>query len=482
MEADGVSRVGRFEVYRWPERAGGSPGWVAMRLPITVPSGARYLRNGWQSWSSARWSVAGEPVGVSGARTANIAPRHPPELAAASSEGSWDVYLSDAWQIGVIETGALFTREPHTGAIVVWADGRGALPDVWVAPSDERDAAVAELLDRCGGRTGRPSPLVWCSWGGRWTTPDGNCGGAEIDEAQLRTELPALGRLAAAGLLDVAQLDDGWQADIGDWQVDATFPSGVEGLVDLLGTAGLRTGLWLAPFCVSPSSELASIHPERLLRDAAGGPVVSAHVGHWGGDVWTLDVTRADVQEWVETTVRQLIAVGVSYLKIDFCYAAALEGNRAVPMSGADATRLALGCVRSGAGDAYLDACGAPLWPSIGIVDAMRIGADVTSVWTPPRPAGIEPGQEAGMASAVAATVNRSMFDGRLWANDPDHLLLRDEIGASWEQQEHFARTAAGLGGLLSFGDRPSDVGRRGQELWAELAEAHRADGRRGRA
>jgi len=71
-------------------------------------------------------------------------------------------------------------------------------------------------------------------------------------------------------------------------------------------------------------------------------------------------------------------------LKIDFLYAACLEGNGIfdLSMSPAQAMDLALQTIRDAAGPhTFLIGCGCPLSSGIGFMDAMRVSADTGHSW-----------------------------------------------------------------------------------------------------
>ena len=111
------------------------------------------------------------------------------------------------------------------------------------------------LKQRFGSGRAQQSLRVWCSWYSLYTG---------IDEARLLKILADLGDLP----FDVFQVDDGWQVAIGDWEPNAKFPSGMDGMAAQIKATGRKAGLWLAPLLVVPSSSLYHAHPDWLLRDA----------------------------------------------------------------------------------------------------------------------------------------------------------------------------------------------------------------------
>jgi alpha-galactosidase len=188
-----------------------------------------------------------------------------------------------------------------------------------------------------------------------------------------------------------------------------------------------------------------------------------------------LDTTHPEVLRHLESTFRRLRADGFDYHKIDFCYAAALAGRRCDPRATrAQALRRGLDAVRAGIGDdAFLLACGCPLGPAVGVVDAMRVSCDTASWW---RVRARDPGFEehgSGLANSVQASVLRAPLHRRLWINDADCLLLRPvDTTLTRDQRRLMADVVAGTGGFAVLSD---DLGTYGAEEW-ETVDRLRSD------
>ena len=163
--------------------------------------------------------------------------------------------------------------------------------------------------------------------------------------------------------VDVVQLDDGYQAEIGDWlELSDRFRS-LAGMVERIRAGGLRAGIWIAPFLVGSQSRLAAEHPDWLVRDSDDLPVQALR--NWGQDTYPLDVTHPDVQEHLATVFGWFTGIGIDLFKIDFVYAAALAGRRHdAHLTDEQAYRDGLDQVRAAIGpDAYLLGCGARCFP-----------------------------------------------------------------------------------------------------------------------
>jgi alpha-galactosidase len=163
-----------------------------------------------------------------------------------------------------------------------------------------------------------------------------------------------------------------------------SFPDGVAPLASEIRTAGFTPGLWLAPFIVDPSSQLARQHPEWLLRSRFNRPVNAGYV--WNRLNTALDITRPEALAYASEVVQTAVHTwGFPYLKLDFLYAAALPGNYYDPTrTRAQALRQGLQALRLAAGpQTFLLGCGCPLGPAIGL-GCHVIGADVARIGNQP--------------------------------------------------------------------------------------------------
>jgi alpha-galactosidase len=153
----------------------------------------------------------------------------------------------------------------------------------------------------------------------------------------------------------------------------------MEKMAEQIKATGRTAGLWLAPFMVTKISSLFRNHPDWLLRDEHGKPVPVGLT--WEGVPYALDVSHPAVLEWLDKLIRKVRSWGYEYLKLDFLYAGAIPGKRDQNIPREVAYRNALRVMREAAGDAYILACGAPVLPSLGLCDGIRVGPDVSPYW-----------------------------------------------------------------------------------------------------
>jgi alpha-galactosidase len=305
------------------------------------------------------------------------------------------------------------------------------------------DGAKVAFADRLAAVSGvgplRSAPTIWCSWYQYF---------AGVTEADIDENIQDIAKRDLP--VDVIQLDDGYQREMGDWlKLSDRFES-LPGMVERILASNRRAGIWIAPFLAGARSDVAADHPEWLVRADSGAPVVAVH--NWGQDTYPLDVTHPDVQAYLNSIFRWFTDIGIDFFKVDFVYAAALDGRRYNnSLTSVEVYRHGLTSVRSAIGpDAYLLGCGAPLLPSIGKVDGMRVSADTAPLWA------AEQGDLslAGGESAELSTHSRAYQHGRYWVNDPDCVLLRPGI----ERRERRARMVQQHGGLRGFSDRVADL------------------------
>ena len=304
-----------------------------------------------------------------------------------------------------------------------------------------------------GARVPARTPIGWCSWYYYFT---------RVRETDVVDNVEALRRLRERVRCDYVQVDDGYQRAIGDWlEPNEKFPHGMRWLAQRIRAAGFDAGIWLAPFLARPESQLMQARPDWFLRAERGGLRAACWNPAWslGRPAYALDTTRDDVCDWLRELARTIVEQwGFRILKLDFLYAAALPGVRANPdLTRAEALRRGLEAIREGAGpDAFLLGCGCPLGPAIGIVDGMRIGADVAPFWDNWISRGPNRGRH-GVATehALRNILTRAFMHRRLWLNDPDCLMVRAaETKLTPDEVRSLATAIALTDGMFVLSDR----------------------------
>ncbi|MFC4543223.1 TIM-barrel domain-containing protein [Halosolutus amylolyticus] len=459
------------------------------RLSLTCDAAfgaeARVFRHGYQSWSPTGTLPVGERFPAEDPDNAPMmVDLAAPEDRRTSSYLTGFVEGDRALTIGFLQHERFCTRFDvvddadgvHEVVAVCPFEGRSldpgetlSVPTLWIDAGRDLQAGLTALADLIGAemdaRVPDAVPTGWCSWYHYFT---------DVTEADVRENLQELREWGIP--VDVVQLDDGYMEAFGDWRSIADGFSDMAALASDVESAGYRPGLWLAPFYVEDGATLYAEHPDWFVTEpgsadeaiadgsssAVGDPVDGGFRA--GSKLYGLDTTHPEVQEWLRETVETIVDDwGFSYLKLDFLFAAALPGDRYDP----DATRFE--AYRRGVeiidetvgDDVFLLGCGAPLAPSVGRFDAMRIGPDTDPVWETEGEAASQP----ALKNAVRNTLTRQFLHRRWWVNDPDCQLVRETSDLTDAEREAFAALVATTGGVGIFSDRLAEIDPAGRRL-----------------
>lgn len=394
------------------------------------PSTLRVLTNGYQSWSEAEL----RPLQGTQTRASlewMIDQGQDPAFPPSGEAGVWRSHSLIAlirpdgggWVGAQLDAAGTFAHwEARAAGKQVSVTCRLEGPDVDVAWEETSD--VIGSVERLSAQLGQtmharmPAPLrVWCSWYSYY-------------RSVTLKDMLANARLAKQhGLpFDVFQLDDGFQADLGDWtEPSEQFGGHAKDLPAELSKLGFRAGLWLAPFLVGPNSKLFAQHPAWLLQTQSGTPLLFGH--NWGGPYAALDTTHPEVLVWLRELAATCREWGYDYLKVDFLYAAAHPGIRHDPsVSRAEAYRRGIQALREGLGeDGFLLGCGAPLSASIGVMDAMRTGPDVAPYWDDEARRSLLGDGSVPCSRNALHTALARWYQHTWYQPDPDVMIARKE-------------------------------------------------------
>lgn len=338
---------------------------------------------------------------------------------------------------------------------------RWELEELFCAEGPHRDVLLAEAasaIERHHPRLPWASPPTgWCSW--YWFGP-------HVSEQDILDNLTAIATRGAA--LRYVQIDDGYQPYMGDWlEPGDRFPSGLPALCRRIREAGFEPAIWVAPFIAEHESRLFREHPDWFVQDgrpspgtpwvwlpASGAPLRSDAIsfGGWRRGPWyMLDGTHPEAQAYLERVFRTMRDEwGCHYFKLDALTWGALPGGRRFDPAATrvEAYRRGMAALRRGAGEgSFLLGCNAPMWPSLGGVQGMRVSNDVSRSW-------------AQLSLVARECFWRSWQHNRLWINDPDCVVLENRLtgrrGPSSVSPDEFGFHAAAVlatGGMVLSGD-----------------------------
>jgi alpha-galactosidase len=144
---------------------------------------------------------------------------------------------------------------------------------------------------------------IWCAWGY----------GRDFKPQQVYDSLPTVKKMGFKWVT----LDDGWQNNYGDWQLDLKkFPRGdadIKAMVDRIHQEGFKAQLWWSPLSAVPDSKLLTNEPELALLNKDGS---RRKISWWYSDYLCPANTR--VVDYHKALVRKiLVDWGFDGLKLD---------------------------------------------------------------------------------------------------------------------------------------------------------------------
>jgi hypothetical protein len=160
--------------------------------------------------------------------------------------------------------------------------------------------------------------------------------------------------------------------------------------------------------------------------------------------------------------VRRLISQGYRYLKLDFLFAGAWEGQRQDPdVTSLQAFKLVMKelIAEAQSSGAYVVACGAPVLPSAGVAHALRTGEDIAARGTP---------YSFEWVKNANRNVGTRWFVTPFLVSDPDTILVR---GLPDGVRRIQSTTTLLAGRLLGLGDDLSVLSQSDADFLAKVAQ-----------
>ena len=144
---------------------------------------------------------------------------------------------------------------------------------------------------------------MWCAWGYE----------REFTVEQIVNTLPKARELG----FEWAVLDDGWQNNEGDWNIDKRkFPRGDEDMRDFvkaIRAQGMRPRLWIAPLAADPGSDVLHDHADMLLLDQWG----AFQTVSWWNSLTQCPAYQPTIDYYVALTKKIIGDWGFEGLKLD---------------------------------------------------------------------------------------------------------------------------------------------------------------------
>lgn len=258
------------------------------------------------------------------------------------------------------------------------------------------------------------------------------------------------------------QIDDGWQdgpifngpaRGFDRVRPNGPYSNGMKPVAEKLCSLGLGAGIWFMPFARNYQDPEYASRQDWFVKRLNGSP----YDVKWGGT--SLDLTRPDVRDHLETLVRKINGWGFNYFKLDGLWtgsATELEyvndgykddhiGN-CQPfydpnVTGIEMMRSGLKLIRDSVGrDVFISGCNLSqnmrsISGTIGLVNSMRIGPDNGQKWDE-----FIVGPKRG---------SRLYFlNRRVWYNDPDPNYVRASVPL---EQARLIASWVGLSGQFNL-------------------------------
>lgn len=257
-------------------------------------------------------------------------------------------------------------------------------------------------------------------------------------------------------LVNTFQIDDGYQTAVGDWLSinKEKFPNGMKPVADKIHGKGYKAGLWLAPFGAEKNSKVAKEHPDWLIKNEKGKPIMVG--ANWGG-FYPLDMENPEARAYVKNVFDVVLNDwGFDMVKLDFLYATSI-----IPNNNKTRGQLcyeSIDFLRECVGEKEILGCGVQQMPCFGKFEYMRIGPDMALKWTIKGIRKHMHREDVSTSNAIHNSVYRRCLNGRAFLCDPDVFLLRrTNIEFTPEQQKALAKFIKLFGSVLFMSDDISE-------------------------
>ena len=336
------------------------------------------------------------------------------------------------------------------------------LPAVYV----EEGTGLSDSLRHCAERIAlsmnarrcSEPAFFWSSWYSAYET---------MDQALLEETISGI--RAESVPFQTIELDAGYSPSLGDWLTpNHRWPEGLEHAAETITGAGFRAGIWVGPFIVGDCSALYRNHPDWVLHDLEGKPVIQlrsyTEPKIWGNpdcNYYVLDTSHPEALAYIRQVFETLHTWGFRFFKTDFLLWNMHDSStvrRYVPsLTSVEILRNTFSVIRSAIGEeSFLLGCIAPFMPMIGYADGMRLAGDCGAQWSVP----------FGPVNMLQELPYDSYFNNVFWQNDPDAMLLRNfSSSLSDEEVRSLALLQALSGGVVSTSDPVHRMSRERKDL-----------------
>lgn len=254
----------------------------------------------------------------------------------------------------------------------------------------------------------------------------------------------------------------------GDWlETNENWPKTMEEVARQIFKRRYRAGISVAPFAVHEKSRTFRVHPNWILKDLEGNPIVMDE--DLEGKLYALDGSHQDVKDYIGRVFRNFSKMGFTYFELNYLDWGLKDSSEVQRSkkgrSSVQVFRAVMDIIRKeiGAGS-FLTANHAPFSPLIGYVDAVRIDCDQSWKW-----------EENITDHILCESYHTQYFNNVFWQNDPDVIFLRDyKCEYTPEEKKCLALWNGFMGGAIGISDNFNIMTSENLQLWRFLEPSKR--------
>lgn len=308
-------------------------------------------------------------------------------------------------------------------------------------------ACAGEIAETMQARSPKEPAFHWCSWYYLYHN---------LTQGILEDYLEGFKEYRETAPFKYIQIDAGYFPSCGDWLIpNERFPEGLKHAADTIKAAGFEPGIWVAPFLVGEESALFKEHPDWVIHDLDGKPLVTWKQYNepkvWGyidSHYYALDTSHPDAMAYMKHVFETLYGWGFRLFKTDFMLWGLKDSAKVLRHTPGKTSfeyfRELMQVIREAIHDSEWLGCIAPFAPFIGYADRMRIAGDVGAQWA----------DDFGPVNMMQEIYGDQYFNQLYWQNDPDAVLLRDfHIYLKDHEIEALALLQAVSGGVITTSD-----------------------------
>ena len=246
----------------------------------------------------------------------------------------------------------------------------------------------------------------------------------DISERQMLKDLAEVSEASSKYACQIFCIDEGYENALGDWLTPkkSAFPHGIYPVTKKITGAGLRAGIWIAPFICEKHSRIFKHHRDWLLKDKSGNYVKACT--SWN-TCYCLDTSNANFRRHLKNVLMTMRDDwGISVFKFDFLYAACM-----IPSTTQTRAEKIYDCIhflKDCVGDSITIACGVPLMAAAGVMDYCQVSCDLSPEWFPPLSQASR--EQNSTYRALMDMINHRQLAGRAFAIFTNALPINNPL------------------------------------------------------